>query len=93
MLDHITSKNVNNTFGYLVDMCKLLPCNLGTMSSQSFLERMNSAANLLVTNNRLMLRDNFIDKSVVLRMNKYFMTFAQKDQPLGFLFTLSTSKT
>jgi hypothetical protein len=61
-------------------MCKNSRCQLGALSSQSFAERMNSAANLHVTKHRTQLGHDLIDKLVVLRMNKSFMIMTRKRQ-------------
>ena len=69
----IEKNGVTRIFGYLPEMCKNSPCQLGVLTSESFSERMISAANLLVTTHRLHLDHDHIDKMVVLRMDKRFM--------------------
>ena len=54
-------------------MCKNFPCQFGALTSESFFERMISAANLLLDTHCLHLDHNHIDKMVVLRMHKRFM--------------------
>ena len=74
LMDHLIERNgINRIFGYLPEMCKNSPCQLGALTSESFSERMISAANLLVTTHSLHLDHDHIDKVVVLRMNKRFM--------------------
>ena len=74
LMDHLIERNgIDRIFGYLPEMCKNSPCQLGALTSESFSERMISAANLLVTTHRLHLDHDHIDKMVVLRMNKRFM--------------------
>ena len=78
MMSILECENKNGRFGYLLDMCKNSRCQLGALLSQSFAERMNSNANLLVTKNRTLLDDELIDMLVVLRMNKEFMELVRK---------------
>ena len=76
MLDWIVKWNsdTNGSLGYLPDMCRNSVCQLGALNSQSFVERINSAANLIVTKKkRTNLADKLIDKLVVIRMNRNFM--------------------
>ena len=74
LMEHVVEKNGDDrVFGHLPDMCKNLPCQLGALTSESFSERMISAANLLVTTHRLHLDHDTVDKMVVLRMNERFM--------------------
>jgi len=49
--------------------------------SASFSERINSCANQIVTVGYTSLRDNLVDKTVVLRMNKNFMKFMYRKYP------------
>ena len=50
-------------------------CQLGALNSQSFAERINSVANLIVTVTRGDLDPVLVNKLVMLRMNKTFMEF------------------
>ena len=54
LMDWIVKKNsdTNGSLGYLPAMCRNSVCQLGALNSQSFVERMNSAANLIVTKKR-----------------------------------------
>ena len=47
MIKYISSRDVDNLFGYLPMMCKNSKCQLGVLSSQSFVEKMNSEAKIL----------------------------------------------
>ena len=60
-------------FGCLPEMCTKSPVQLGSLTSEIFLERMISSANLLVDTHRLKFGDDMIDKLIVLRMNNKFM--------------------
>ena len=71
------NKENNNTFGYLPMMCRLSPCQLGALNAQSFVERMNSCAKLIVGEKRTSLRHELIDKLVILRMNLKFMIYCR----------------
>ena len=66
-----------NVFGYLPMMCRLSPCQLGALNAQSFVERMNSCAKLIVSDKRTNLDHGLIDKLVVLRMNLKFMIYCR----------------
>ena len=69
MIDDIKKENKAGKFGYLPLM---MGCSVG---QESFAERVNSAAKLLVDNKNTALADNLIDQLVVLRMNRSFMEF------------------
>ena len=58
-------------------MCRLSPCQLGALNAQSFVERMNSCAKLIVSDKRTNLNHGLIDKLVVLRMNQKFMIYCR----------------
>mmetsp|Transcript_17869 Transcript_17869/g.26596 ORF Transcript_17869/g.26596 Transcript_17869/m.26596 type:complete len:107 (+) Transcript_17869:475-795(+) len=68
----------NAIFGYLPMMCRLSPCQLGALNAQSFVERMNSAAKLIVGEKRTSLNHELIDKLVVLRLNRDFMVYCRQ---------------
>jgi hypothetical protein len=86
MMKEINSENkrLDNLFGFLPDMCKNSRCQLGALASQSFAERMNSCANLLLTKNRLTMSDDAIEKFVVLRMNKDFMQLMRENNAMCY---------
>ena len=72
------NKENNNTFGYLPMMCHLSPCQFGALTNaQSFVERMNSCAKLIIGEKRTNLRHKLIDKLVILCMNLKFMIYCR----------------
>ena len=71
------NKKKNNIFRYLPMMCRLALCQLGALNAQSFVERMNSCAKLIVGEKRTRLNHELIDKLVVLRMNLKFMIYCR----------------
>ena len=84
LMDWIVKRNsdTNGSLGYLPAMCRNSACQLGALNSQSFVERMNSAANLIVTKKRTNLADELIDKLVVIRMNRDFMMHCRQNKPI-----------
>ena len=84
LMDWIVKRNsdTNGSLGYLPAMCRNSACQLGALNSQSFVERMNSAANLIVTKKRTNLADELIDKLVVIRMNRNFMMHCRQNKPI-----------
>ena len=80
LMQYIEQYNSDNAniFGYLPLMCRLSPCQLGALNAQSFVERMNSCANLIVSEKRTRLRHELIEKLVVLRMNRNFVDYCRK---------------
>ena len=58
-------------------MCRLSPCQLVALNAQSFVERMNSCAKLIVGEKRTGLKHELIDKLVILRMNLKFMIYCR----------------
>ena len=74
-------------FTQLIAMCKNSHCQLGALSSQSFCERMNSVANLVITKNRTKMGDELLHKLVVLHINGKFMEACRRNgKPLIILF-------
>ena len=71
--------NNDKCFGYLPVMVGCSKCQLGMFNSQSFAERINSAANQINTKDRLRMDPDLIDKLVTIRMNKIFMKFVWED--------------
>ena len=53
------------------------PCQLGALNAQSFVERINSCAKLIVCEKRTGLKHKLIDKLVILHMNLKFMIYCQ----------------
>ena len=83
------NKENNNVFGYLHMMCRLSPCQLGALNAQSFVERVNSCAKLIVSDKRTSLKHELIDKLVILRMNLKFMIYCQgKNGSIGKVKTI-----
>ena len=60
-------------FGVLPEMWCNSPLQLGVFTSESFSERMISAANLLVDTHQLHSNDEMVDKLIALRVNKKFI--------------------
>ena len=59
----------------------------GALSSQSFCERMNSVANLVITKNRMKMGDELLHKLVVLHINGKFMEACHRNgKPPVILF-------
>jgi hypothetical protein len=75
MIDDIKKENKAGKFGYLPLMMGCSVGQLGALNAESFAERVNSAAKLLVDNKNTALADNLIDQLVVLRINRSFMEF------------------
>ena len=71
--DLIQENGEERQFVYLPEIFCNSPYQLSVLNSESFSERMVSAANLLFDIHILHLNDDIIDKRVVLRMNKRFM--------------------
>ena len=69
----------DNAFGLILMMCKNSLYQIGTLNAQSFVERMNSRANLIVDKNRTSLGDEVIDKLVVLKTNSTYMERNRKN--------------
>ena len=62
-------------FGYLPKMATASKGSIGSFMASSFCERINSAANLILTLGNTLLSDEEIDMLVVLRMNRDFLNF------------------
>ena len=58
-------------------------CNLRALNAQSFVERINSAVNLIVAKEKVLLDSNVTDELVTLKMRKAFMTFVQHKKTGG----------
>ena len=62
LMDHIAEENVEHRkCGFLTDMYSNLPCQLGTLRSESFSERIISATNLLIDAHHIRLHHENID--------------------------------
>ena len=65
ILDHLIQESEEEyQFGFLPEMLCDSPCQRGTLTSESFSERMISVANLLVDTHRLHLNGEIIDKMI-----------------------------
>ena len=53
-------------------------CQLGALNSESYSDRINSAANQVVTKNVVRTDPDFVDKLLTLQMNGKFMAHVQK---------------
>ena len=68
-------------FGYLPKMAMASKGCIGALMASSFCERINSQANLILTEGNTWLSDEEMEKLVVLRMNRKFMSFMRKYYP------------
>jgi len=84
LMHHIERYNSdnNNTFGYLPMMTRLSPCQLGALTSQSFVEQMNSCGKMIVGERRTRMKHEIIDILVILRMNRTFMTYSRSKESM-----------
>ena len=66
LMEHLIEENgYHRKFGCLDDMRRNYPCQLGALTSETYSEKMISAANLLVDSHRILLRHDNVDKMVV----------------------------
>jgi hypothetical protein len=80
MYDHLEKENKGGKFGYLPLMMGCSVGQLGALNAESFAERVNSAAKLLVDDKNTSLADPLINMLVVLRMNRSFMEFMRSNK-------------
>ena len=66
------------TFGYLPYMATGSKASCGSFLASSYAERVNSAANLILTKGNTLLADDEVDMCVVLRMNRAFMAYMRR---------------
>ena len=52
-------------------------CNIGALNVESFWERIVSAGNLVMTDGNTLLDDDELEKLMLLRINRNFMTFTR----------------
>ena len=76
----LENENRGGIFSFSIQMCKNSRCQLGALVSQSFAERMNSVANLLVTDRRAHLETALVNKLVVLHINRYFIRTCRENK-------------
>merc|ERR1711971_1466321 len=74
---------VNKHFCLLPLMMCCSKHQLGALNSQSFAERINSAANRVVTEDTIRINITLVDMLVTLRMNKRFMDFIRDTKYQG----------
>ena len=75
----INSDKDANEFGLLPLMAGCCDGQIGALNAESFAERVNSAAKLILTNLNANLNDDDLEKLVVLRMNRDFMIFMREN--------------
>ena len=80
MYDHLEKENKGGKFGYLPLMMGCSVGQLGALNAESFAERVNSEAKLLVDDKNTSLADPLINMLVVLRMNRSFMEFMRSNK-------------
>ena len=82
MMKEVERENENRggIFSLFIQMCKNSRCQLGALASQSFAERMNSVANLLVTDSRTHLGNDLAKKLVVLHINRDFIQTCRENK-------------
>ena len=73
-----TKANPPHPYGYLPNMALGSKGTIGGLLASSFCERINSAANLVVTNGNSLLGTDEINMLVTLRMNRDFMQFMKR---------------
>ena len=89
-LEKVNSSESNkNCFGYLPLMASCSKCQLGALNSQSYAERINSVANLIVTLKRGDLDTVLMNKLVMLRMNETFMEYLRTNRRHGNINVIS----
>ena len=79
LMQHIERYNSDNKneLGYIPLMARLSPCQLGALSAQSFVERMNSCAKLLILPTLSRMKHDLSNKLVILKMNREFMEYCR----------------
>ena len=87
LMDKIALYNQKNgnCFGYLPLMACSSECQLSALNSQSFSERVNSGANLVVNKLALKTDPEFVDMLVTLRANEPFMNFIKENKYKDYL--------
>ena len=65
LMEHLIEESgERRKFGCLPDTCSNVPCQIGALTSDIFLERMISVENLLVYNRRIHLGHDYMDKLI-----------------------------
>ncbi len=70
----IIDKDANN-FGLLPLMAGCCDGQIGALNAESYSERINSAAKIIMTNQNTRLNDEDLERLTVLRMNRDFIVF------------------
>ena len=78
-------------FGFLPLMASCCKGQIGALNAESFAERVNSIAKLIMTDDSTLLTDDILNKLVTLRMNAGFMEHMREhyashinvEQPFG----------
>ena len=84
--DHmIKESGEERKFGFLPEMCRNSPLQLGVLISESFSEMIISAANLLVDIHQLHLKHQMIDKIISLRVNKKFVDIIRSKNTISVM--------
>ena len=73
-------RNEKGVHGHSQDMCCGSKRQLGSVGSETFAERMNSAGNLVVKENCTRLADDIIDEMIALRMNEEPIRHMKQDK-------------
>jgi len=81
--NRVVKANSSKAFGLLPLMMSCSKYQLGSLNLQSFAERINSAANRVVTEETIQTNPTLVDKLVTLRMNKSFMDFIKDSKYRG----------
>ena len=91
LMDKINLYNQNNgnCFGYLPLMACSSQCQLGALNSQSFSQRVNYIANLVVNKLALKTDSEFVDMLVTLRANEPFINFIKENKYKGCLNSIA----
>ena len=87
-INEVNNKN-KECFGLLPFMMGCSKFQLGALNSQSFSERINSAANIVVTEGTMKINPIFVDKLVTVRMNERFMKFVMTTKYKGSINLLA----
>ena len=76
-------KKANKNFRLLPLISIFSKCHLGELNTKRFAERINSAANLIVSKEKFLLHSSTVDKLVTFRVSKSFMLFVQNNKNRG----------
>jgi len=77
----IDADPTGTVFGYLPQMATTSRNSIGAFLAASFCERINSAANQVVTKGSTLLSDAEVKMLVVLRVNRRFMAYMREHHP------------